>query len=174
LLISILERCGKALKFTPFNSSTVQGSTLFEKQAYSVLSIPTVSSTSHLDNRNQNQIIRFMKNDKDKRAKKRKPQATPRLAATRSVRTGRIISATRAARSFSELLDRVYYRGESFVIERGGELVCEMARVRPPRFTGSDFLSVVRSLPKPDPQYWKGVEEATKQRSTIPESPWES
>jgi antitoxin (DNA-binding transcriptional repressor) of toxin-antitoxin stability system len=115
-----------------------------------------------------------MKKDKDKRAKKRKAQATPRLAATRSVRTGRIISATRAARSFSELLDRVCYRGESFVIERGGELVCEMARVRPPRLTGSDFLSVVRSLPKPDPQYWKAVEEATKQRSTIPESPWES
>src|SRR5688572_31487103 len=85
-----------------------------------------------------------MKNDKDKRAKKRKAEATPRLAGTRSVRTGRIISATRAARSFSELLDRVCYRCESFVIERGGGLVCEMARVRPPRFTGSDFL-IVRS-----------------------------
>jgi hypothetical protein len=115
-----------------------------------------------------------MKNDKDKPAKNRKGRARPRLAATRSVRSSRVISATRAARSFSELLDRVCYRGESFVIERGGELVCEMARVKPPRFTGADFLSVVRSLPKPDPQYWKAVEEATKQRSTIPDSPWES
>jgi antitoxin (DNA-binding transcriptional repressor) of toxin-antitoxin stability system len=84
------------------------------------------------------------------------------------------VSATRAARSFSELLDRVCYRGESFVIERGGELVCEMSRVKPPHFTGADFLSVVRSLPKPDARFWKAVEETTKQRSTVPESPWES
>jgi hypothetical protein len=84
------------------------------------------------------------------------------------------VSATRAARSFSELLDRVCYRGESFVIERGGELICEMSRVKPPHFTGADFLSVARSLPKPDARFWKAVQEATKQRSTVPGSPWES
>src|SRR5687767_13963314 len=83
------------------------------------------SATSNLQSRlnSYNQIS--LRNHKDKPAKKRKAQAAPRLAATRSVRTGQVISATRAARSFSELLDRVCYRGESFVIERGGELVCE-------------------------------------------------
>ena len=85
-----------------------------------------------------------------------------------------MVSATQAARSFSELLDRVCYRGESFVIERGGELVCEMSRVKPPHFTGADFLSLVRSLPKPDRRFWNAVEEATRQRRTVPESPWES
>jgi len=29
-----------------------------------------------------------------------------------------------AARSFSELINRVYQKGESFVIERGGEPIC--------------------------------------------------
>jgi hypothetical protein len=72
------------------------------------------------------------------------------------------------------LLDRISYRGESFVIERGGEPVCEMSHVKPLRFTGADLLSLLVSLPKPDPGYWDTLAEATKQRETVPESPWES
>ena len=96
---------------------------------------------------------------------------------TRRVRStgqgSRIISATEAARSFSELLDRVCYRGETFVIERGGEPVCEISHVKPLRFTGADFLTLLHSLPKPDPDYWQAVEKATKQKSVVPDSPWE-
>jgi antitoxin (DNA-binding transcriptional repressor) of toxin-antitoxin stability system len=91
-----------------------------------------------------------------------------------SVKGSRVISATEAARSFSELLDRVCYRGETFVIERGGELVCEMSHVTPLRFTGADFLALLHSLPKPDPGYWDAVEERTKQTPAVPESPWGS
>ena len=101
-------------------------------------------------------------------------RAGPRLRTGVTARRGRIVSATQAARSFSELLDRVCYRGESFVIERGGELVCEMSRVKPPRFTGDDFLSLIHSLPKPDSRYWEVVESATRQKPRIPQSPWES
>jgi antitoxin (DNA-binding transcriptional repressor) of toxin-antitoxin stability system len=108
------------------------------------------------------------------RGPKRRKKSAPRLAAVRSAKSSRVVSATQAARSFSELLDRVCYRGESFVIERGGELVCEMSRVKPPHFTGADLLSVVRSLPKPDSRFWNAVEEATRQKRTVPESPWES
>jgi antitoxin (DNA-binding transcriptional repressor) of toxin-antitoxin stability system len=80
----------------------------------------------------------------------------------------RVISATEAARSFSELLDRVCYSGETFVIERGGEPVCKMSHVTPLRFTGADFLTLLHSLPKPDPGYWDAVEERTKQTPTVP------
>jgi hypothetical protein len=109
--------------------------------------------------------------NKSIRVQKREKKSKPRFHAAQS---SRVVSATHAARSFSELLDRVCYRGESFVIERGGELVCEMSRVRPPHFTGADFLTLVHSLPKPDRRFWDMVKKATRQKSTVPESPWES
>src|SRR4030095_16988951 len=97
----------------------------------------------------------------------------PRVHTTYSVKGRRVISATEAARSFSELLDRVCYRGETFVIERGGEPVCEISHVKPMRFTGADFLTLLHSLPKPDPAFWNAVETATRQEPAVPESPWE-
>lgn len=83
------------------------------------------------------------------------------------------LSATRAARTFSDLLNRVRYRGEVFVIERGGEPVCEISPVKPPRFTGADLSALLRSLPKPDAGFWDAVEEATRQETGVPESAWE-
>lgn len=83
------------------------------------------------------------------------------------------LSATQAARTFSDLLNRVRYRGEAFVIERGGEPVCEISPVKPPRFTGADLAALLRSLPKPDAGFWDAVEEATRQETGIPESAWE-
>jgi antitoxin (DNA-binding transcriptional repressor) of toxin-antitoxin stability system len=40
------------------------------------------------------------------------------------------ISATDAARRFSEILNRVRYRNETFVVRRGGVAVCEIVPVR--------------------------------------------
>jgi len=88
-------------------------------------------------------------------------------------RTAHTLSATQAARTFSDLLNRVRYRGEAFVIERGGEPVCEISPLKPPRFTGADLLALLRSLPKPDAGFWDAVEEATRQETGVPESPWE-
>jgi antitoxin (DNA-binding transcriptional repressor) of toxin-antitoxin stability system len=113
----------------------------------------------------------------DKKGKVRRRQHSkpkPRAHTATSVKGSRVISATEAARSFSELLDRVCYRGETFVIERGGEPVCEMSHVKPLRFTGVGFLTLLHSLPKPDPGYWDAVEKATKQASSVPRSPWGS
>ena len=105
-----------------------------------------------------------MKNDRKKTTSARNGTKTkPRVRATYS----------EAARSFSEPLDRVCYRGESFVIERGGEPVCEISHVKPMRFTGADFLTLLHSLPKPDPAFWNAVEKATRQEPAVPESPWE-
>src|SRR4030095_13920814 len=116
-----------------------------------------------------------MKLIKSRKAARRKDgtKSRSRLNAAYSVKGSRIISATEAARTFSGLLDRVYYRGETFVIERGGEPVCEMSHVKPLRFTGADFLTLLHSLPKPDPGFWDAVEDATRQESTVPKSPWE-
>ena len=112
-----------------------------------------------------------MKTDRKRTTSGRK--ATKSKLRVRAIKGSRVISATEAARSFSELLDRVCYRGESFVIERGGEPVCEISHVKPMRFTGADFLTLLHSLPKPDPAFWSAVEKATRQEPVIPESPWE-
>jgi antitoxin (DNA-binding transcriptional repressor) of toxin-antitoxin stability system len=80
------------------------------------------------------------------------------------------ISATKAARSVSELMNRVRYRGESFVVERGGKPICEILPAGPPKFSGSELASLLRSLPKPDAEYLSGVEDLVTNQSTVAKS----
>jgi antitoxin (DNA-binding transcriptional repressor) of toxin-antitoxin stability system len=68
------------------------------------------------------------------------------------------ISATDAARRFSEVVNRGRYRNETFVVKRGGEPVCEIVPVRGKTFTGRDFVGLLRSLPHPDKEYLDTVE----------------
>jgi antitoxin (DNA-binding transcriptional repressor) of toxin-antitoxin stability system len=82
------------------------------------------------------------------------------------------ISATEAARSFSELMNRVRYRGKSFIVERGGVPICELLPARPPRFTGADLVTLLRSLPKPDEEYLAVVEELIAKQRRVAESGW--
>ena len=82
------------------------------------------------------------------------------------------ISATKAARSFSDLISRVYYRGESFVVERGGKPICEILPASPRRFSGSELASLLRSLPKPDEEYLALVEVLIAKQPTVADSGW--
>jgi antitoxin (DNA-binding transcriptional repressor) of toxin-antitoxin stability system len=82
------------------------------------------------------------------------------------------ISATEAARSFSELMNRVRYRGESFVVERGGKPICEILPAKPPKFSGSELANLLRTLPKPDDEYLTVVEGLMAKQSTVAESRW--
>ena len=83
------------------------------------------------------------------------------------------ISATEAARSFSELMNRVRYRGESFVVERGGKPICEILPARPPKFSGAELASLLRSLPMPDEEYLMIVEELITRQPTVAKSRWQ-
>jgi antitoxin (DNA-binding transcriptional repressor) of toxin-antitoxin stability system len=82
------------------------------------------------------------------------------------------LSATQAVRQFSDLLNRVRYRGEEFVIERGGEPVCEIIPARPVTRTVADLVRALRSIPKPDDEYWETVEDLTTHQQPLPRSPW--
>ena len=85
------------------------------------------------------------------------------------------ISATEAARNFSDLINRVRYRGEEFVIERRGEPVCRVVPAAPRRFTVGDMVRLLGSLPKPDPGFWDDVERFQKnQKPRVPKSVWRS
>ncbi len=83
------------------------------------------------------------------------------------------ISATHAVRQFSDLLNRVHYRGEEFVIERGGEPMGRLAPLTPATCTGAELGALLRALPKPDPGLWDAVEAATTQYAELPDAPWE-
>jgi antitoxin (DNA-binding transcriptional repressor) of toxin-antitoxin stability system len=86
----------------------------------------------------------------------------------------RRVSATEAARNFSELLNRVRYRGERFLIERGGVAICELRPAAPTRFTGRDFVALLRSLPPVDASFLDAVEEATRRQPLAPDASWDT
>ena len=83
------------------------------------------------------------------------------------------ISATEAARSLSDLLNRVRYRGESFLVERGGEPVCRIIPAGPPRCTVAMLVRALRSTAVPDDDYLDTVEKLTRAQPALPRTAWE-
>lgn len=83
------------------------------------------------------------------------------------------ISATEAVRSFSELMNRVRYRGESFLVERGGKPVCEILPPGPSKFSGAELAGLLRALPKPDAEYLSIVEELIEKQPKVADSGWQ-
>jgi len=83
------------------------------------------------------------------------------------------ISATAAARGFSDLLNRVRYRNESFVVERGGEPVCEIIPARPPVSKGRDLIGLLKRLPRPDDEYFEILRDITRNQPRVEKSRWE-
>ena len=83
------------------------------------------------------------------------------------------ISATEAARSFSDLINRVFYRSEEFVIERGGQPVCRIVPAGTTKFTVRDMVEFLKTAPKPDPEYWDVLEDINHNQAPMPKSPWD-
>lgn len=84
------------------------------------------------------------------------------------------VSATEAARTFSDLLNRIRYRGEEFVVERNGEAVCRMVPAAPTmRLTLAELISLLQALPKPDAAFASAVRRAARAPRRLPRSPWE-
>jgi antitoxin (DNA-binding transcriptional repressor) of toxin-antitoxin stability system len=83
------------------------------------------------------------------------------------------VSATEAVRTFSDLLNRIRYRGEEFVVERAGEPVCRMTPAAPAkRLSLRDLASLLRETPKPDVGYASDVRRAARSQGRPPRSPW--
>jgi antitoxin (DNA-binding transcriptional repressor) of toxin-antitoxin stability system len=83
------------------------------------------------------------------------------------------VSATEAVRTFSDLLNRIRYRGEEFVVERGGEPVCRMTPATAPRrLTLRQLASLLREVPSPDAKYASDVRRAVRSQRRLPRSPW--
>jgi prevent-host-death family protein len=82
------------------------------------------------------------------------------------------ISATEAARNFSDVLNRVRYRGEVFVVERGAEPMCRITPASAPRCTVSDFVRMLQAIPRPDDGYLDIVESLAHHQPPLPKSRW--
>lgn len=85
------------------------------------------------------------------------------------------ITATEAGRSFSDVVARVRYRGEEFIVEKGGEAVCRISPVGPgaARSTIGDVLRWLDETPIPDKDYRDVVTTLARKQPKLPKSPWE-
>lgn len=86
------------------------------------------------------------------------------------------ITATEAARTFSDVIARVHYRGEEFIVEKGGQPVCRISPVGhgATKSTVGDVIDLLASMPPFDDEYRKTVLELTRKQQKLPRSPWDS
>jgi sulfur carrier protein ThiS len=82
------------------------------------------------------------------------------------------ISATQAARTFSNILNRIGYNGDVFVVERGGKPVCRMLPAQPTKLTLRELADLLQSLPAPDAGYAADVRRASRRQGRVPRLPW--
>jgi hypothetical protein len=83
------------------------------------------------------------------------------------------VSATDAVRTFSDLLNRIRYRREEFLVERGGEAICRMTPAGSAGLTLGELAALLRALPRPDAGFSADVRAAVKGQGRPPRSPWE-
>lgn len=85
------------------------------------------------------------------------------------------ITATELAKSLSDILNRVKYNGERFVIERNGEPIASLAPLGPAKsITLREFAMKLREFPQPDEDFWKDLEAIQASQSKVPPPPWPS
>ena len=84
------------------------------------------------------------------------------------------ITATDLARRLSDILSRVRYRGERFVVERNGEPVAALMPVTAaPRVTVGELFERLRAIGLPDEDFAADLEaiQATQPKLASPEWP---
>lgn len=85
------------------------------------------------------------------------------------------ITATELAKSLSDILNRVRYRGERFLIERNGEPVATLAPAAPAAgVTMRELLSRLADLPSPDDGFADDLEAIQSAQTKISPPLWPS
>ncbi len=84
------------------------------------------------------------------------------------------ITATDLARRIGDVLGRVRYRGDRFLVERNGRPVARIVPVEAtPRVTAREFFGAWRAVADPDPKF-ADVLEYVNGLDRSPENPWDS
>jgi len=81
------------------------------------------------------------------------------------------ISATNASRGFADVLNRVEYGGETFVVERAGKPICKIIPL-PRHLTGAEQAALWAKRPKVDAGWCADVEWAIKNQGELPKIDW--
>lgn len=85
------------------------------------------------------------------------------------------MTATEAARNFSDLLNRVRYERETFVILRGGEAVGQLGPVESsPPMTLRGLFELLEGLDKPEERFAEDLEQIQANQLPAGENPWRS
>jgi prevent-host-death family protein len=78
------------------------------------------------------------------------------------------ITATELARNLSDILNRVRYKGEQFIVERNGEPVATLGPPAPGQeLTVADFLRRLGTLEWPDEDFASDLEEVQVQANQL-------
>lgn len=89
--------------------------------------------------------------------------APPRRSGPVVRRRVRRLTSTEVQRNFAEVLNRVRYQGETILVERGGEEVCEIIPPAQPRkFTWSDLVQLIDSAGSAGEEWASAVESAIR------------
>jgi prevent-host-death family protein len=92
---------------------------------------------------------------------------------------GKTINATEAARTFSEIINSVKYKGESYTILRGGKPAAAIVPVESATHgrTIKELREIIKNLPKlgkDAEMFLKDVEEGIRHQPPVPETTaWE-
>jgi hypothetical protein len=88
-----------------------------------------------------------------------------------------LTTVTELSRRFSDYMNRVKYRRESFILTKGKEPFAEI-RPLPRGLTGPEFLDLIKNGPHLDPddieQFAKDIDDARREMDSLPiRDPWE-
>jgi prevent-host-death family protein len=84
------------------------------------------------------------------------------------------ITATELARNLSDVLNRIRYRGERFLVERNGEPVARLDPVESSKvLTFRQLIELIRRIEQPDDQFADDLEaiQASQPKAEFPEWP---
>lgn len=82
-----------------------------------------------------------------------------------------IISSTEAVRHFGDVLARVKYAGETFLLTKSDKPLARLVGVAGPQATGRDILNALENLPA-DPAFADDLEKVGR-LDKVPENPWD-
>jgi antitoxin (DNA-binding transcriptional repressor) of toxin-antitoxin stability system len=98
----------------------------------------------------------------------------------RSIKPGSTtITVTEAARSFADIVNRAFYRGEHFILTKGGRSVVELSPLPGlPVVTAAGLRRFLRDLPHLDraeaDAFGQDIEAARSAIPSVGDDPWES
>lgn len=84
------------------------------------------------------------------------------------------ISATDLSRRTSDILNRVHYRGERFVVERNGENIAALEPVGvKPGVTLGELIERLKDLPRPDDGFAEDLEAVLASQPKVGSLEWD-